>query len=379
MNKKLIPIFIVILMIILFLLYNIYNDYNEYKNDYKNEAYSSPASYNLIIIDGNGNMSSVNVTPSYNPTPGTSNALTPSLSSIPSTSNIVTVDSNGNIGLVSPSAVYTSYMGPGQNNVSYNLLSVDSNNNFSTISSNLFNPCQVYGNGTMNGVPLSSGGCKVDCVVSDWSGWSACPCNGGGTITRTRTVTVPPANGGTACPVLSETQNCVNNEPCANDPECSFIRSDADLRSASNIVTNLTLKNACGGGSNCNYATYIKCGKTPGGKYIRTSQYDAYLSKSPGVYFGDPISSAKSTMTLRNGTNIFGPCGNCGPATVGASLDTTSSDPQCKNAGPDQNKFNQPICNDALMAVDSNGATPPPNPKPENTACSSFLFGMCMP
>lgn len=56
----------------------------------------------------------------------------------------------------------------------------------------------------------------VDCVVSDWSAWSEWEDNGNMTEsrTRTRTVVVPPANGGTACGPLSETQtrdiiNCV--------------------------------------------------------------------------------------------------------------------------------------------------------------------------
>lgn len=47
--------------------------------------------------------------------------------------------------------------------------------------------------------------CPVDCVVSAWSDWSAC---NGGTKTRTRTVITPAMNGGVACPVLSETVNC---------------------------------------------------------------------------------------------------------------------------------------------------------------------------
>lgn len=342
---------------------------------------TAPPSYNLIIVDGNGNMSSITVSPSLNPTPGTSNAVTPSLSSIPENSNIVTVDSNGNIGIVSPSSVYTSYMGPGQN-VLYNLLTVDSNNNFSTISSKLFNPCQVYDDGTMNGVPLSTGGCRVNCSVSAWDNWDACPCNGGGKISRRRTVTVPPANGGTACPaVLTESQSCLNIEPCANDPECSFIRSDDDLRSSANILSNLTFKNACceGGSCDCSNRSYIKCGKTSGGHYIKTSQYDYYLKAGPTAYAGSDIQKARSTMTLRNGENIFGPCGNCGPATNGASLDITSSDPKCKNANPPGTmKFNLPICVDALKAVDSNGETPPPNPKPENQACDRMLFGFCL-
>lgn len=45
----------------------------------------------------------------------------------------------------------------------------------------------------------------VNCVVSEWSAWSECV---EGSQTRTRTVITPASNGGTACPVLSETQSC---------------------------------------------------------------------------------------------------------------------------------------------------------------------------
>lgn len=52
----------------------------------------------------------------------------------------------------------------------------------------------------------------VNCAVSAWSAWSAgawSTCSGGQqsrTETRTRTVTTQPANGGTACPALTETR-----------------------------------------------------------------------------------------------------------------------------------------------------------------------------
>lgn len=49
---------------------------------------------NLIVVDGNGNMSAVAIRP-------------PSLSGIQSTSNIVYVDSTGNIGSMSVGDVYT--------------------------------------------------------------------------------------------------------------------------------------------------------------------------------------------------------------------------------------------------------------------------------
>lgn len=62
--------------------------------------------------------------------------------------------------------------------------------------------------------PCNTQACPVDCVVSEWSEWSACSetCGGGEQIS-TRTIITPPANGGAACPVLTQTQSC-NDQPC---------------------------------------------------------------------------------------------------------------------------------------------------------------------
>jgi cysteine-rich repeat protein len=63
----------------------------------------------------------------------------------------------------------------------------------------------------------------VDCEVSDFGAFSACSgaCGGGGgTATRTRTVLVQPANGGEACPALTEDQAC-NTQPCPVDCQLS--------------------------------------------------------------------------------------------------------------------------------------------------------------
>lgn len=51
--------------------------------------------------------------------------------------------------------------------------------------------------------------CPVDCVISHWSGWSACTkeCEGG-VRQRTRAVIQEPKNGGTACDAVVETQSC---------------------------------------------------------------------------------------------------------------------------------------------------------------------------
>jgi hypothetical protein len=48
-------------------------------------------------------------------------------------------------------------------------------------------------------------GGKVDCVVSEWSNWSECR---NGRQHRTRTVLVPPSNGGRVCPPLEEERDC---------------------------------------------------------------------------------------------------------------------------------------------------------------------------
>jgi hypothetical protein len=54
----------------------------------------------------------------------------------------------------------------------------------------------------------------VNCEVSGWSSWSGCDKTcGGGTQTRSRSVTKQAANGGTSCPSLSESQSC-NTQAC---------------------------------------------------------------------------------------------------------------------------------------------------------------------
>ena len=58
----------------------------------------------------------------------------------------------------------------------------------------------------------------VNCVVGAWGAWSTCDADcGGGTQTRYRDVIVQPANGGTACPDLSQSRAC-NTQPCVPTP-----------------------------------------------------------------------------------------------------------------------------------------------------------------
>lgn len=63
----------------------------------------------------------------------------------------------------------------------------------------------------------------IDCVVSEWSSWNDCskPCDGG-TRTRTRTVVTKEANGGKACPSLTDTSSC-NTQACPVDCSGSWL------------------------------------------------------------------------------------------------------------------------------------------------------------
>ena len=89
------------------------------------------------------------------------------------------------------------------------------------------------GGGTACPVLEETQNCPVDCVVSEWSEWSVCS---GGTQTRTRTIVTPALNGGATCPVLEETQPCVEIccgnifFPASNytDEDLSYAYSDCE-------------------------------------------------------------------------------------------------------------------------------------------------------
>merc|ERR1719253_1158296 len=62
--------------------------------------------------------------------------------------------------------------------------------------------------------------CPVDCVMSEWSGWSKCTADcEGGVRSQTRSLVVKPKNGGQACNTAEETEAC-NTMSC--DRDCSL-------------------------------------------------------------------------------------------------------------------------------------------------------------
>jgi hypothetical protein len=87
----------------------------------------------------------------------------------------------------------------------------------------------VYGDDD-NGPP------PVNCQVSSWSGWSGCTYTcGGGTQSRSRSITTSPANGGASCPALSGSQEC-NLQACLYDFEARGLNSGDESTATPNGI-----------------------------------------------------------------------------------------------------------------------------------------------
>jgi len=69
----------------------------------------------------------------------------------------------------------------------------------------------------LNESPCNTKECAVDCEVNEWSSWSACSATcGGGKRSRTRSAIQMPNSDGKACPVLTLSENC-NEDDCARN------------------------------------------------------------------------------------------------------------------------------------------------------------------
>ena len=84
--------------------------------------------------------------------------------------------------------------------------------------------CLAYAtqDGGLNVCPSGSSEClPVACEVGAWSKWGKCSAFcGGGSQTRTRSVTTPPTNGGAVCPALEEDRGC-NEHSCDDCTGCA--------------------------------------------------------------------------------------------------------------------------------------------------------------
>jgi predicted phage tail protein len=112
----------------------------------------------------------------------------------------------------------------------------------------------------------------VDCVVSAWTlqsatAWSACA---GGlqsrTETWTRTVIVPPANGGAACPPLQE--NRVVTQSCTATPTAPAPPMNVQVKVSGQVATLSWTANPNGGAPD---RYLVSIGTTPGGSNVANS------------------------------------------------------------------------------------------------------------
>lgn len=155
--------------------------------------------------------------------------------------------------------------------------------------------------------------CPVNCEVSGWSGFSTCsePC-GGGTQIRTRTVTKPAAHGGTACPTLAETQVC-NTAPCPINCEVSNYTpwSSCSVPCGDGIQTRerFILTTAANGGTAC--PTVLKetqpCNNGPCPVDCEMGEWSAWSNCN------QPCGGGQQTRTrniIRNSANGGIACGN---------------------------------------------------------------------
>jgi hypothetical protein len=117
------------------------------------EYWSSQQTYDIVIVDSNGNLSTTSVRP-----PKFTDNIT-----------MIYVDTSGNLGTITPGDVYTLF--PASKNLLYEKDGV-----FNVISTKLFNPCHVNDDvrlpNSINGQPTQNGtcSCNTDMSGSLWSG-----------------------------------------------------------------------------------------------------------------------------------------------------------------------------------------------------------------
>jgi len=180
--------------------------------------------------------------------------------------------------------------------------------------------------------PCNTQPCPVDCVLSDWSPWSACTVTcGGGVQTRTRTVLVPPAFGGAPCGPLVETQPC-NTQPClvgacCNAGTCTPNVLQTDCENSGGVFQ--------GASSLCpNLHVTVELSPTVSASVQRCISFDLYAC--PGT---TPVSSFDRVVAFTGGIGSFDLPLPCGTYTCMVARDrrhTLASTVQLGTTGPGQ-------------------------------------------
>ena len=146
----------------------------------------------------------------------------------------------------------------------------------------------------------------VDCVVSEWSAWSECT---EGTSTRTRTVITPASDGGTACPVLTETIACTSTVRITYD--VNFFGGDGSFNITSDDNPSYsTTVNSDGYvdvpyGSSISAIVYAPVADTSSGQTV-TFYSRVFAEDSSGIIVdsGNPTSNSSSSIDFEITSNV---------------------------------------------------------------------------
>lgn len=130
----------------------------------------------------------------------------------------------------------------------------------------------------------------VDCVVGPWSDFGTCSgqCGGGvGVIMRFREILTLSADGGLACPELSQSTSCTNNDACLSDVERGEIRDNSGSI-LSNIVNLGTINGGRLAGTIVNVGEISEVTLEDGGE-IRGGRITGTLSASGNATISNAI------------------------------------------------------------------------------------------
>jgi hypothetical protein len=157
-----------------------------------------------------------------------------------------------------------------------------------------------------SGTGTGSGSQIVNCQVSNWASWSGCSNTcGGGIQTRSRSIITQPANGGAACPALTESQAC-NTQACSAPPETASIA--------------LSITDSCNDGYRIDYKFFDETNNLlwPSSTEIYytnyyNTKYTSNLACKPGanICFGGTTGNTSWGVGVNNTNSCTGCCVTC--------------------------------------------------------------------
>ena len=170
--------------------------------------------------------------------------------------------------------------------------------------------------------------CPIDCQVSDWTNVGICTatvCGTSGTQAQSRTITQQPAYGGAACPPLTQSVSC-DAPACTSCPSGKYLNRRRCEDCTTDIPPGKYISAACSGRSDTQFAS-CTTSLAPAGKYISAAcsktadtQFASCTTSVPGKY--------KIADCLLTSDAQFAPCTTSVPGKFMSSPCTATADAQ---------------------------------------------------